>query len=95
MKSSLTFSSVLGLISPGDKKQVFRADLILTSSRRTLIFLRTTGKPVIGSASLALSKSNPPFTRIALFELAANSQALEAKLREKHPGVAFRMYSGD
>jgi three-Cys-motif partner protein len=58
-------------------------------------FLRTTGKPVTGSASLALSKENPPFTRIALFELDANSQALEGNLSEKHPGVAFRMYSGD
>lgn len=58
-------------------------------------FARTTGEKIVGSARLALDTTNPPFTRLAFFELPGKAEKLEANLRLAYPRRALFVYGGD
>lgn len=55
---------------------------------------RITGEPLDGSARIALSIDDPPFTRLRLFET-ARAQELEERLKSDFPGRDLRVYPGD
>jgi three-Cys-motif partner protein len=56
---------------------------------------RLTGEPIEGSARIALSIDDPPFTRLHFFETADNAPRLEAALRRDFPGRRFEVHGGD
>jgi len=55
---------------------------------------RKTGELIIGSAQIALA-TDPPFTRIHLFELPANASRLETELRAQFRGRSITVHPGD
>lgn len=57
-------------------------------------FDRDTGERLEGSAEIALSTTDPPFTAIRLFEL-NHAEQLEPFLRAKFPESDLRVYAGD
>lgn len=56
---------------------------------------RITWDPIEGSARIALKTSNPPFTRLRLFELEDKAGDLEGRLRTDFPGRDIRVVPGD
>jgi three-Cys-motif partner protein len=56
---------------------------------------RLTGEPIEGSARIALSTQDPPFTRLHFFETADSAPKLEASLRRDFPGRQFVVHGGD
>lgn len=56
---------------------------------------RLTGEAIDGSARIALSVDDPPFTRLHFFETAERAPKLNAVLREEFPGRAFEVHGGD
>lgn len=55
---------------------------------------RITGEPIHGSARIALSTDNPPFTRLRFFEINRPAE-LEARLRAEFPDRDLGVYPGD
>lgn len=56
---------------------------------------RLTGDTIEGSARIALSIDNPPFTHIRLFEKEAKAKKLESALRADFPSRNLKVYGGD
>jgi three-Cys-motif partner protein len=56
---------------------------------------RLTQKVIEGSARIALSIANPPFTRLRFFETRENAPALEAALRRDFSDRDFEVFGGD
>lgn len=56
---------------------------------------RLTGDTIEGSARIALTIKNPPFTHIRLFEKESKAQKLESSLRKDFPGRNLKVYGGD
>ncbi len=56
---------------------------------------RLTGEDIEGSAVIALSTDNPPFTRLRFFETETNAPELERSLRERYPGRDLKVLGGD
>ena len=56
---------------------------------------RLTGEEMQNSAQIALSISNPPFTKLRFFELDCHAQELERSLVRDNPGRDIRIYRGD
>lgn len=56
---------------------------------------RLTGMSIDGSARIALSIDDPPFTRFRFFEQERKAQALEASLRADFPDRDLKVYGGD
>lgn len=56
---------------------------------------RLSGETIDGSARIALSVSDPSFSRVRLFELVPNAKELERSLRAEFPGRDIRVYGGD
>lgn len=57
--------------------------------------LRLTGEPLQGSARIALSIENPPFTRLRFFETETNASVLESLLRSEFPNRDLKVLGGD
>ena len=56
---------------------------------------RLTGNEIEGSARIALSIDNPPFTHIRLFETEPKAKKLESVLRADFPSRDLKVYSGN
>ncbi|MDE0170083.1 MAG: three-Cys-motif partner protein TcmP [bacterium] len=56
---------------------------------------RLTNEPLEGSAAIALSVDDPPFTKLRFFEIRANAPRLEAYLRQNYPGRDLQVFGGD
>lgn len=56
---------------------------------------RLTGDTIEGSARIALSINNPPFTHIRLFEKENKARKLESTLCKDFPGRNLKVYGGD
>ena len=56
---------------------------------------RQTDEPLDGSARIALSISDPPFTRLRFFETERNAAVLDAALRPDFPDRDFEVQGGD
>ena len=56
---------------------------------------RLTGDPIEGSARIALSIDDPPFTHIRLFEKDLKAKKLESALRSDFPDRNLKVYGGD
>ncbi len=56
---------------------------------------RLTDEPLDGSARIALSIGDPPFTRLRFFETVTNAASLEAVLRRDFPDRDFEVRGGD
>ena len=56
---------------------------------------RLTDEPLEGSATIALSIDDPPFTRLRFFETRANASVLEAHLLERFPNRDPQVFGGD
>ncbi len=56
---------------------------------------RLTNEPLEGSAAIALSVDDPPFTKLRFFETKTNAPRLEAYLRRDYPGRDFQVFGGD
>lgn len=56
---------------------------------------RQTGATIEGSARIALSIDNPPFTHVRLFEKKARARKLESALRADFPDRDLKVYGGD
>jgi len=56
---------------------------------------RLTGNKIKGSAQIALSISDPPFTKVRLFEKETKARKLESALRSNFPHRDLKVYSGD
>lgn len=56
---------------------------------------RLTGESLAGSARIALSISDPPFTRLRFFETERNAKALENVLQRKFLCQDFKVLGGD
>ena len=56
---------------------------------------RITNEAIPGSAQIALSTSEPPFTRLRFFEVEDKAGDLESSLLAKNPGRDIRVYAGD
>lgn len=56
---------------------------------------RLTGMSIDGSARIALSIDDPPFTRVRLFEQERTAAALEAALRADFPDRDLKVHGGD
>jgi len=56
---------------------------------------RKTGEAISGSPRIALSLTNPPFTRLHFFELPGNARKVEDALRARYPDRDFLVHPGD
>jgi three-Cys-motif partner protein len=56
---------------------------------------RITHEAIAGSALIACSTANPPFTRLRFIELESKAKKLSALLTEQFPGRDIRVYPGD
>lgn len=56
---------------------------------------RLTGDKIKGSAQIALSISDPPFTKVRLFEKETKARKLESDLHNKFPNRDLKVYGGD
>lgn len=56
---------------------------------------RLTELTLQGSAEIALSMNDPPFTRVRLFERQRKAEDLESALRARFPGRDLKVYGGD
>ncbi len=56
---------------------------------------RLTGEPIDGSARIALSTKDPPFTKLRFFETPAKAKRLERILRADFPNRDFKVVGGD
>nr|MBA2601628.1 three-Cys-motif partner protein TcmP [Actinomycetota bacterium] len=56
---------------------------------------RLTGEAIEGSARIALSIDDPPFTRLHFFETVERAPKLEAVLRSQFPSRQFEVHGGD
>ena len=56
---------------------------------------RLTGDQIEGSARIALSTSDPPFTRLHFFEVSERAGALDSALRKDFPDREFKVHGGD
>ena len=56
---------------------------------------RLTGEPLDGSARIALSTKDPPFTKLRFFETPAKAKRLEEMLRADFPNHDFKVIGGD
>ncbi len=56
---------------------------------------RLTAEPIEGSARIALTVTDPPFTRLRFFETVANAGRLEASLRKDYPDRDLKVVGGD
>ena len=56
---------------------------------------RLTGEPIAGSAKIALSVDDPPFTRLRFFETEANAPRLETLLRSDCPNRDVKVIGGN
>jgi three-Cys-motif partner protein len=56
---------------------------------------RKTGEEISGSPRIALSMTNPPFTRLHFFELPGNARKLEDALRAQYPDRGLVVHPGD
>ena len=56
---------------------------------------RLTGTPIEGSARIALTIDDPPFTRLHFFEVSERAPALDAALRVDFPDRQFEVHGGD
>jgi three-Cys-motif partner protein len=56
---------------------------------------RLTGEPIDGSARIALSITDPPFTRLHFFEVSERAELLNSVLRSDFPDRDFAVHGGD
>ena len=56
---------------------------------------RITNEEIQSSAQIALSTSDPPFTRLRFFEIEDKARELESSLLSMNPGRDIRVYAGD
>ena len=56
---------------------------------------RLTGDPLDGSAKIALSIENPPFSRLRFFETESKAPRLQEALRQGYPDRDFKVLAGD
>ncbi|MYG99355.1 MAG: three-Cys-motif partner protein TcmP [Acidimicrobiaceae bacterium] len=56
---------------------------------------RITNEEIQSSAQIALSTSNPPFTRLRFFEVKDKARELESSLLAANPGRDIKVYGGD
>lgn len=56
---------------------------------------RFTGEPIEGSAQIALTTDDPPFTRLRFFEMAPRAERLQQQINSRYPARDARVVEGD